>query len=95
MDRLGNEIHCFPPPPIQNSCPFLGCQIYSYDHTVNFPARRGQNIRFHQTGLGQGEQLKTLKNIFAENGHQDKRIQYLKVFTLTCLTVRLFCRNHA
>ena len=57
----------------------LGCQIYSYDHTVDYPERRGDNIMFHKTGLGKGNNLKLLEEIIAENGHQNTTIEYLKV----------------
>ena len=57
----------------------LGCQIYSYDHTVDYPDKRGDNIRFHKTGLGKGPNLNLLEDIVTENGHQNTTIEYLKV----------------
>ena len=58
---------------------FSGCKIFSYDHTVDFPATRGKNIHFKKIGLGDGEHLQSLKNIIATNGHQNTTIEYLKV----------------
>ena len=55
-----------------------GCKIYAYDHTVSHPEKIDKNIRFFKTGLGFGENLKSLKQLMEENNHN--QIDYLKVF---------------
>ena len=57
----------------------LGCFIFAYDHTISASPNRGENIKYFKTGLGIGPNLKTLKQIIEENGHQDTNIDYLKV----------------
>ena len=57
----------------------LGCEIHAYDHTVKFPATRGQNTHFHKTGLGIGSHLETLEALIKENNHTDHDIEYLKI----------------
>ena len=56
-----------------------GCTIWAYDHTVDFPNKRGQNINFVKLGLGIGQHLDTLGNIINANGHKGDAIEYLKV----------------
>ena len=57
-----------------------GCSIYAYDHTIDAPAERGNNIKFFKQGLGVGDSsLKTLGNTVKDNGHADTPITYLKV----------------
>ena len=57
----------------------LGCEIHAYDHTVKFPATRGQNTHFHKTGLGIGSHLETLEALIKGNNHTDHVIEYLKI----------------
>ena len=57
----------------------IGCQIFAYDHTIDAPSKRGQNIQYFQTGLGFGNSLKPLSQIIEENGHDETIIDYLKV----------------
>ena len=57
----------------------LGCKIYAYDHTIDAPALRGQNIKYFKTGLGFGENLKPLSKLISENKHKGVEIDYLKV----------------
>ena len=60
---------------------YLGCEIHAHDPTVDFPAKRGQNINFYKLGLGLKTEsdMDTLENIFNKNGHSDNIIDYLKV----------------
>jgi len=60
---------------------YQGCEIRSYDPTVDFPATRGDNISFQKKGLGAAKDATkdTLANILAENGHTDTMIEYLKI----------------
>ena len=58
---------------------YSGCQVFSYDHTVSHPARRGRNIKFFKTGLGIGKHLETLNNLIKTNNHKSSTIDYLKV----------------
>ena len=53
--------------------------MFSYDHTISAPARRGDNIKFFKTGLGIGEHLETLKNLIMKNHHEASTIDYIKV----------------
>ena len=57
----------------------LGCSIHAYDHTIEAPAQRGQNIQFHKLGLGTEENMNTLDKIIQDNGHGGVTIEYLKV----------------
>ena len=56
-----------------------GCTIYAYDHTIDAPAERGQNIKFFKLGLGTEQNMKTLDKIIEDNGHSGTIIEYLKV----------------
>jgi hypothetical protein len=58
-----------------------GCSIYAYDHTIDAPAERGNNIKFFKQGLGVGDSLKTLGDTVKDNGHSDTAITYLKVIS--------------
>ena len=73
-----NEIKVLPFPLFWR-LPLIGCQIFAYDHTIDAPTRRGQNIRYFKTGVGFGENLKPLSQIIAENDHRNTGIDYLKV----------------
>ena len=59
----------------------LGCKVYAYDHTISSPSSRGNNIKFFKTGLGIGDNLKTLSTLVQENGHSHSQIEYLKVIS--------------
>ena len=37
-----------------------GCTVHAFDHTVDFPSRRGTNTHFYKLGLGSSK--KTRKN---------------------------------
>jgi len=56
-----------------------GCSIWAYDHTVDFPTKRGKNINFFKLGLGIGQDLDTLANHIQTNGHRNTVIEYLKI----------------
>ena len=53
--------------------------MYAYDHTIDSPPNRGNNIHYFKTGLGIGQNLKTLPKLLMENGHSEATIEYLKV----------------
>ena len=53
--------------------------MFSYDHTIEAPAKRGNSIKFFKTGLGFGENLEPLGEILNKNRHQKTIIDYLKV----------------
>ena len=59
----------------------LGCTIFAYDPTVNFPSKRGKKISFEKIGVASKSeaQYKTLKEIIATNKHENQTIFYLKV----------------
>ena len=57
---------------------YRGCEIHAHDPTVDFPAQRGNNIKFNKVGLGVG--METLGNYFKMNGHSSTDIEVLKVF---------------
>ena len=41
-----------------------GCTVHGFDHTVNFPSRRGTNTHFYKLGLGsRSAQMKPLSDI--------------------------------
>ena len=60
---------------------YRGCEIHAHDPTVEFPADRGQNIRFSKLGLAKevAPNMDTLVNILWKNGHTDILVDYLKV----------------
>ena len=65
-----------------------GCSIWAYDHTVDFPAKRGKDIHFFKLGLGVGESLDTLGHHVQKNKHNSTIIEYLKVFKYFFLTLK-------
>merc|ERR1711874_609213 len=58
---------------------YRGCEIHAYDPTVDFPAKRGNNISFYKKGLSgaKDDTTDTLANILSENGHTETMIEYL------------------
>ena len=60
----------------------MGCSIYAYDHTIDAPPARGQNIQFFKLGLGTQENMDTLDKIIQNNGHSGVTIEYLKVILI-------------
>ena len=63
----------------------LGCLVFAYDHTIEAPPTRGHHIKFFKTGLGVGQNLRSLSDLIRDNNHQHSTIDYLKE-VLTCLT---------
>ena len=63
----------------------LGCEIHAHDPTVDYPATRGENIKFYKKGLKAKPDASsdTLENLLTTNGHLDSVVEYLKVITLT------------
>ena len=57
----------------------IGCRMFAYDHTVNFPKKRERNILFHKLGLGNGTDMKKLDFIIKSNNHEKTVIDYMKV----------------
>jgi len=57
----------------------IGCHTFAYDHTINAPPNRGNNIKYFKTGLGIGPSLKTLKELMIDNNHENSTIDYLKI----------------
>jgi len=66
----------------------LGCSIFAFDPSVNYPRTRGRNIVFKKLGLGADTKrrkngarydLETLENIFKMNNHSESVINYLKI----------------
>ena len=72
---------------------FRGCEIHAHDPTVDFPAKRGDNIHFKKLGLSAatGENMETLANILKHNGHTDTSIEYLKVSIVITVSLSLCC----
>merc|ERR1719154_194703 len=62
---------------------YWGCEIHAYDPTVDFPAKRGDQISFYKLGLGTVTEptvpSDTLANIFQMNGHSNATVDYLKI----------------
>jgi len=61
----------------------LNCTVHAYDPTVDLPLTRGANIRFQKLGVAPvrnpDTHMDTLKNIMTANGHEKKKLFYLKV----------------
>ena len=65
----------------ENTMASFGCKVYAYDHTIDPPTFDAENITFSNIGLSDGQyenvdDLKTLSQIFDENGHIDTKISY-------------------
>eukprot|EP00091_Calanus_sinicus_P023101 TRINITY_DN7642_c0_g1_i1.p1 TRINITY_DN7642_c0_g1~~TRINITY_DN7642_c0_g1_i1.p1 ORF type:complete len:182 (-),score=37.16 TRINITY_DN7642_c0_g1_i1:93-638(-) len=62
---------------------YWGCKIHAHDPSVDFPAKRGDQISFYKLGLGTVTEptmpSDTLANIFQMNGHSNATIDYLKI----------------
>ena len=60
----------------------IGCTIFAFDPTVDFPRFRGNRITFEKIGLSatrnKEENLFSLSEILERNNHTDKKISYLK-----------------
>ena len=61
--------------------------MFSYDHTISAPARRGRNIKFFKTGLGIGDHLETLSNLIKKNHHEALVIDYIKVLEIVQVVI--------
>ena len=61
----------------------LGCTVYAFDPTVNFPSKRGRNITFEKLGVAAKNDtanlLDTLGTILKKYHHENRKISYLKV----------------
>ena len=61
----------------------FGCNVYAFDASVDYPARRGKNINFEKVFVGtKDEEAKNtlaLTTILSRHGHQNKKISYLKM----------------
>ena len=64
----------------------LGCTIFAFDPTVDYPENRGNKIIFSKLGIAGGIsnsnlETKSLENILLMNNHTNSTINYLKVLT--------------
>ena len=61
----------------------LGCTVYAFDPSVDFPSKRGRNITFEKLGVAAKKNatksLDTLGNISKKYHHKNKKISYLKM----------------
>ena len=61
----------------------LGCSVYAFDPTVDFPSKRGKNITFEKLGVAaktdEEKLMDTLSNILKKYGHENTKISYLKI----------------
>ena len=61
----------------------LGCKVYAFDGSVNYPKLRGKNIHFEKVFVGSEnieiKNTQTIGTILARYGHTDIRISYLKM----------------
>ena len=61
----------------------LGCTIYAFDPSVNFPSKRGRNITFEKLGVAAKKDtanlMDTLGNILKKYHHENRKISYLKI----------------
>lgn len=67
----------------EDSMSSIGCYVFAYDPTVDYPKWRGKNIHFEKLGVrgkvGSSNNYNTLSEIISKNGHQDTKISYLKL----------------
>ena len=63
----------------------LGCTIFAFDPTVDYPQNRGNKIVFNKLGIAGGItndynfKTESLKNILMMNNHTNSTVNYLKV----------------
>ena len=61
----------------------LGCTVYAFDPTVNYPSKRRRNITFEKLGVAAKKDtdnlLDTLGNILKKYHHENRKISYLKI----------------
>lgn len=61
----------------------LGCSVYAFDPSVDFPSKRGKNITFEKLGVAaktdKEKSMDTLSNILRKYGHENTKISYLKM----------------
>ena len=65
----------------------LGCKVYAFDGSVDFPEKRGKNIHFEKVMVGFNDteeqnnpiQTKTLPRLINKYGHTNTKISYLKM----------------
>ena len=65
----------------------LGCTVFAFDPTVDYPENRGNKIVFNKLGIAGGismsnlDTTEPLENILQMNNHTNSTINYLKVVT--------------
>jgi len=64
----------------------LGCEVYAFDGSVDFPERRGKNIHFEKVWVSFEDVSKpnqpiekSLPTLLAKYGHTNRKISYLKM----------------
>ena len=61
----------------------LGCAIYAYDPTFDYPRKMGEEIHFEKVCVaakeGKEKLYLPLDVIIANNGHTDRTISHLKI----------------
>ena len=61
----------------------IGCTVYAYDPTVDFPRNRGHQITFEKIGLTARRyiinNLYSMSDILRRNNHSNKKISFLKM----------------
>ena len=61
----------------------LGCTVFAFDPSVNFPSKRGRNITFEKLGVAakkdQDKLMDTLGNILKKYHYENTKISYLKM----------------
>ena len=61
----------------------LGCTVFAFDPSVDFPTKRGRNITFEKLGVAakkdQAKLMDTLGNILKKYHHENTKISYLKM----------------
>ena len=71
----------------------LGCTIFAFDPTVDYPKNRGNKIVFNKLGIAGGTsnsnfnfKTDSLENILKMNNHTQRTVNYLKVKGVTIKT---------
>ena len=61
----------------------IGCTVFAFDPTVDFPIKRGNQITFEKIGLtaktDENNNLYSLSDILKRNNHTNKKISFLKM----------------
>ena len=61
----------------------LGCKVYAFDGSVEYPERRGNSIHFEKVWVSyetvENKNRKSFESLLRDNGHESTKMSYLKM----------------